>query len=312
MKRVVSVSLGSSTRDHRVTLRLLGEDITLERIGLDGNIERATRLYGELDGTVDALGVGGIDLYLLVKDKRYALRQALKLVEGVRQTPVVDGSGVRRVLERRVMQVVEAEIGHQISPKRALITSAIDRYDMALSFEEAGYETIYGDFMWALGLPVPLRGIRTLERVAQVLLPILGGLPLHMIYPTGEKQHEIIPKWGKYYRWATVIAGDFNYIKRHLPARLDGKVIVTNTTTPADIDLLRSRGAAYLATSTPRFAGRTFGTNVMEAALVALAGKGRELTPDEISAMLDQFDFHSTIMRLNADSPPTVAPAQEG
>ena len=43
-------------------------------------------------------------------------------------------------LERRVMKSVEAEIGDQIQPKRVLITSAADRFGMALSFDEAGYE----------------------------------------------------------------------------------------------------------------------------------------------------------------------------
>jgi len=299
MKRVVSVSLGSSQRDHSVTMELQGQEITIERIGTNSDIDRAIQLYRELDGKVDALGVGGSDLFLRVREKQYPLRQALKLVADVKQTPVVDGGGVRSVLERRIMQVVEAEIGDQIAAKRAIITSAVDRFDIALSFEEAGYETIYGDFMWALGLPIPLRGIRTLERVAALLLPVLGGLPLDMVYPMGEKQHEIVPKWGKYYRWASVVAGDFNYIKRHLPDRLDGKVIVTNTTTMADVDLLGQRGASYLVTTTPRFAGRTFGTNVVEGMLIALSGKGRELTKEEIEELLEQFDLRPTITRLN-------------
>ena len=300
MKRVVSVSLGSSSRDHHVTLELLGEEISIERVGTNGDVAHAIQLYRELDGKVDALGVGGIDLYVTVKGKPYPLRQALKLVADVTQTPAVDGCTVRSVLERRIMQVVEDELGDQIPLKRTIVTSAVDRYDMALSFEEAGYETVYCDFMWALGLPIPLRGIRTLERVAALLMPVLGSLPLDMIYPTGEKQHEIVPKWGKYYDWATVIAGDFNYIKRHLPDRLDGKVIVTNTTTQDDMDLLSARGASYLVTTTPRFAGRTFGTNVLEATLIALSGKERVLTRDEVAILLKQFDFRPTITRLNS------------
>ncbi|HHS97273.1 MAG TPA: quinate 5-dehydrogenase, partial [Chloroflexi bacterium] len=49
MKRAVSISLGSSTRDKRVALTLLGEEITLERIGTDGDVQRAIQLYNELD-----------------------------------------------------------------------------------------------------------------------------------------------------------------------------------------------------------------------------------------------------------------------
>jgi hypothetical protein len=64
MKRAVSVSLGSSARDKKVVISLKGEQIVAERIGTDGDAQKARRLFAELDGKVDALGVGGVDLYL--------------------------------------------------------------------------------------------------------------------------------------------------------------------------------------------------------------------------------------------------------
>src|SRR5690606_16160319 len=64
MKRVVSVSIGSSERDHVAEVELLGQRVRVERIGTDGDVERAIRLIAELDGQVDAFGMGGIDLYV--------------------------------------------------------------------------------------------------------------------------------------------------------------------------------------------------------------------------------------------------------
>ncbi len=299
MKRAVSVSLGSSTRDKRVTLNLLGEEITLERIGTDGDVQRAIQLYNELDGKVDAFGVGGIDLGFHVAGRYYPLHSAQKLVAGVHQTPVVDGGGLKHTLERRIAQYVEGHIGDEIQPKRVLIPSGVDRYGMVLSFAEAGYEMIIGDLAFALGLPIPIRSLRTFHILVRVLLPILSHLPLDWLYPTGEKQEETVPKFEPWYRWATVIAGDCLYIKRHMPERLDGKVIVTNTTTEADVELFRQRGVRYLVTSTPRLEGRSFGTNVMEAALVALAGKGRPLSTGELEEWLDRLGLEPTIQRLN-------------
>ena len=55
MKRAVSISLGSVKRDKKVTITLLGEEISIERIGTDGDVEKATQMYNELDGKVDAL-----------------------------------------------------------------------------------------------------------------------------------------------------------------------------------------------------------------------------------------------------------------
>jgi hypothetical protein len=299
MKKVVSVSLGSSTRDHKVMVELLGQQVSIERIGTDGNVQKATQLYNELDGQVDAFGVGGIDLILRVGDRDYPLYQAVKLVAGVRRTPVVDGGGLKHTLEQRVMQYVEEHIGDEIAPKTALLTSVADRFGMALSFHKAGYEVVYGDLMFGLGLPIPVRGLRQAMILARLLLPVLGRLPLSLLYPTGQKQQVNVPRWEKYYQGASVIAGDFLYIKRHMPLRLEGKVIVTNTTTADDVKLLTERGVRYLVTTTPRLEGRSFGTNVMEATLVAVAGKGRPLTTREIEDLLEKLALKPTIEKLN-------------
>ena len=40
MKHIVSVSLGSSTRDHQVRMELLGEEYLIERIGMDGDMTK--------------------------------------------------------------------------------------------------------------------------------------------------------------------------------------------------------------------------------------------------------------------------------
>jgi hypothetical protein len=214
-----------------------------------------------------------------------------KLVADVRRTPVVDGAGLRHILERRVAQSVESRIGEIIQPKRVLITSAIDRYYLALSFEEAGYELLAGDLGFALGVPIPIRSVPALRRIARLLIPPLSRVPFEWLYPTGEKQEKIVPKFESWYGWASVIAGDCLYIMHHMPDRLDGKVIVTNTTTPENVDAFRQRGVRYLVTTTPRLDGRSFGTNMMEAALVALAGLGRPLTRPELAEMLERLEL---------------------
>ncbi len=300
MKHVVSISLGSSSRDHRVETTLLGQPIILERRGTDGDRRRMRQLFLELDGQVDAFGFGGADLGLTVNGRYYPLYSIRSVVEGIR-TPVVDGGGVRALVERRLAQRMEALLPSSPQPKRALICVAVARYDLARSFLDAGYEVLFGDLGFGLGLPIPIRSLRALHLLARILLPIMGRVPFEWLYPTGEKQAEIVPKFEGWYAWATVIADDFHYIKQHLPDRLDGKIIVTNTTTPADLELLRARGVQGLVTSTPRLEGRTFGTNVMEAALVAIAGKGRPLTLEELRAMVPEEDLRPTVTWLQGE-----------
>jgi hypothetical protein len=298
MKQAISVSLGSTRRNKAVDVRILEEQVHIERIGTDGDVARAVELFHELDGKVDAFGVGGMDLGVHTPWRFYPIYDALRLVRGIQHTPYVDGGGLKETLEAEIAQVLERECGAEVEPKRALLVAGITRYGMTLSFERAGYKCVYGDLMFALGMPIPVTGLRRLGILARLLLPIIGRLPMKMLYPTGQEQEENIPKYTRWYDWATVIAGDFLYIKRHMPERLDGKVIVTNTTTEADVKLLRQRGVKVLVTSTPVFDGRSFGTNMLEAALVAAAGKGRALTREELAAMIAELRLEPQVQRL--------------
>jgi len=84
-----------------------------------------------------------------------------------------------------------------------------------------------------------------------------------------------------------------------MPDDMTGKVVVTNTTTPEDVELFRKLGVKYLVTTTPVMEGRSFGTNMMEAALVAVAGKGRPLTWPELTEMLDKLGSEPQLQELN-------------
>lgn len=299
MKRAVSVSIGSSKRDKAVEVDLLGEKVRIERIGTDGDMEKAAQLFKELDGKVDAFGLGGADLGLLVDKKFYPLHSVKPIVRFVKKTPLVDGEGLKNTLENQAIGYFHAKTGDYVRRRTALITSGADRWGMTESFLDAGYDCVFGDLMFALGLPFPLRTKRSIKILAKLVLPIAGRLPFEWVYPTGEKQEQHIPKWGKYYQWASVIAGDFHFVKRHMPEDLSGKVIITNTTTPEDVERLRKAGVKYLVTTTPVLDGRSFGTNMMEAALVAAAGKGRALSHAELNEMLEKLKFEPQIQELN-------------
>jgi len=299
MKRGVSVSLGSASRDYRIVVELLGQEISVERVGTNGDTSKAKQLYEELDGQVECLGVGGAVLNFDALDRSYALPGIYQLIENVKRTPVVDGSGVKNVMERRMAQTIEREIGDAVHDKRALITSAVDRMGLAKSFAEAGYELCIGDLMFALGIPVALRTLPAVNRVAHIMGPLLRFLPMSMLYPTGEREDMNTPRYEKWFAWAQVIAGDCNYVTHYMPLDMRGKIVATNTTTARDVALFRERGVRYLVTSTPRLGTRSFGTNLMESVLVALAGKGRALQPAEVEEMIAALGWKPNIEALN-------------
>jgi hypothetical protein len=300
MKRAVSISLGSSKRDKSVEVTLLGQPVCIERRGTDGDMEKAAQLYKELDGVVDAFGVGGADLGLLIAGRWYPLYSVARMVRFARQTPLVDGTGLKNTLERRVVAFMDQHLPAALSPRRVMMTGAADRWGMTMAFVEGGYECLFCDLMFGLGIPIPIRSVAAVKRLARVVMPIAGRLPFHWVYPTGEKQERRTPKYGEWYRWATVIAGDCHYIKRYMPDRLDGKVICTNTTTPDDVAQFRAAGVSHLVTTTPVMEGRSFGTNMLEAALIAVSGQGRKLSLSELDALIDELRLEPNLQVLNA------------
>jgi hypothetical protein len=300
VKRIVSVSLGSSSRDHRAQVELLGEQFDIERIGMNGSLDAALAKLKALDGTVDAIGLGGIDVYLYAGKERYALRDGLRLLAAVKTTPVVDGSGLKNTLERQAVGMLEAEFGMVFRDKRVLMVSALDRFGMAQALVAAGADVIFGDFIFALDLDKPVRGLDEFEEMAKKYLPDACKLPFQFFYPTGKRQDRAPqPKYPEYYDDAEIVAGDFHFMRQFMPDRLDGKMVLTNTLTARDIDELRSRGVATLVTTTPDFGGRSFGTNVVEAALIALIGKPwSAVTEDDYTQILRHLNLRPRIVDL--------------
>jgi hypothetical protein len=290
MKRAVSISIGSSARDKKVEINLLGETVSLERIGTDGDMEKAAQLYGELDGKVDAFGVGGAVLGIMIEDKWSTMHSVQSLIKYVKTTPVVDGTGLKMTLEKQVTKVIDEELHGYVKEKRALVAVALDRWGTASAFLDAGYDCIFGDLMFAMGMSIPLRSERAVRNMAAALLPVMSRAPFSWIYPTGEKQNQREPKFEKEFNWATVVAGDCHYLWRYMPEQLPGRVIVTNTTTPADKEFFKNAGIKYLITTTPVLDGRSFGTNMMEAAIVAALGRKQAVDyaqPDDYFADME-------------------------
>ncbi len=302
-KQVVSVSLGSSRRDHEAKAKFLGYDFILRRVGTDGNFKKAQELLADFDGKVDAIGLGGIDVYLYSRSKRYALRDGLRLMQIVKNTPVVDGSGLKNTLERETIRYLSDQGILDFKGAKVLMVCAMDRFGMAEALEEVGANVVYGDMIFSLGIDKPITSLDELEDYAEKLLPEVCKLPISMVYPVGNKQKEIEPKemTNPYYEAAEIIAGDFHFIRRRMPSDLKGKVVITNTVTERDVKELKKRGVRLLVTTTPELEGRSFGTNVLEAVFITLVGKPwDEVQPEDYLKLISRLDLKPRIVALQA------------
>jgi hypothetical protein len=271
LKRAVSVSLGTSRRDFTSRVRIAGREVEVRRIGCDGSVERLAALLRELDGRVEAIGLGGLNFAYRVAGRSYPVPQAARLRRLVRGTPLVDGSFLKDTLERWVVGHLEEEHGLRWRESSVLVASVLDRFGLAEEMHRRGARVLAGDVFFALHLPGPFLDLGAFGLVARALLPALRLVPLTWLYPLGAEQDRP-GRAGLRLKGVQVLAGDCHLLLHRLPEDLRGRMVLVNSLWPEEERLLRARGAAGVATTMPPVEGRSWSANAWEAALHAALG----------------------------------------
>jgi len=298
-KTIVSVSLGSSLRNHEAEIELMDFKIHIKRIGVDGDRKKFMQILKELDGKVDAFGLGGADLYLRAGRYKYQVVDIAKMVSVLEKTPIVDGGELKETWERKVPRILVEKEKLELNGKIALFMSGMDRYGLAEGLSQQGCRLLIGDMPFALGIPISLTRLSTLRLLSILMMPVLRRLPLKVLYPTGKNQEVRVARSPHLFKRADIVAGDFLYINRFMPDDMNGKIIITNTVTNYDIEVLRKFGVKILVTTTPEMNGRSFGANVLQAIFVSILEKRPEnILPEEYLHLMDILGIQPRVIYL--------------
>lgn len=318
MKRIVSISLGSSQRDYQFTTTVLGQHVLVRRIGTNGDVRRIPGLLRELDGRVDVFGLEGLTPMFRVGRARYPHREAAAIAGRAQRTPVVYGEIVRSVLDRRAI----GEVRHRLGPlsfRRVLVTAGLRHYALAEALAAAGAALRFGDPIVHLAtplLPAP-RTMAQLDLYAAVTLPLAALLPYRALYPPRPGRGKHHPRAARLFAWADALVGDFAHIRHFAPCDLAGAVVVTTDPSPGEIAEMKGRGAAALATLGPRLSeGRPHvSADVLEAIAVAIMEVGGEPAELDLAEFIEEARWGPEIYLLADDTQrtkPGVIPARRG
>ncbi|MBE3571494.1 MAG: quinate 5-dehydrogenase [Moorella humiferrea] len=261
------------------------ETILLERRGCNGCIDTAARFLRELDGRVDALGLGGANFFYQLGSRRYPCPEGQYLYRQVKKTPLVDGSGWKQWIEPLAVRLLDfLPFG-----STALVVSVLDRYWLAQALQFKGFKVIAGDAAFGLKLPLGF-SLSCFRLLGHLTMPLLAHLPLAYLYPHGNGQQKSYLRFNHLFTRAKIIAGDWHFIRHNLPNSLEGKVVVTSGTTPSERQLLRRVGVFSLITTTPIFAGFSPAANAMEAVMTALGS-----VPEQFAVLAGDFGWLPTL-----------------
>jgi predicted amino acid dehydrogenase len=301
-REIVSVSLGSSSRDYELSTQVFGDEVHVRRLGVDGDVRRARDLVAQFDGKVDAIGLGGANLYFQVGRRTYIHQQIQALADAAQTTPVVDGVHLKNTLERwAISQVAEQHPGI-FGHKRIFVVSGVEHYAMAQVLSSYSHHLLFGDPLFQLNLPFVLRSFKQLERYADLVLPVLCRAAYDRLYPVGQEQDLHTPRGTQYFERAHIVVGDYAHIRRFAPEKLRGKVLITDSLSSADVSDLRERGVGSLITLTPPLSeGHPFvGSNVLEAMLVSFLDRpSAEVTDDDYLNLVARGELQPRVTVLN-------------
>ena len=301
-KEIVSISLGPASRDYEFSTQMLHQEVHVRRFGSDGDVGRARELVAQFDGQVDAIGLGGMNLYFKVGRRTYIHQQIQQIASAARTTPVVDGIHLKNTLERWAMGQIAQEQPGIFAHRRLFVISGIDRYGMAQVLSSYTDQILFGDPIFQLNLPTALRSLKQLERYAGLVMPALCRAPYGKLCPVGLEQDLRTPRGTKYFNRAHIIAGDFAYIHRFAPDNLRGKTVITNSLSADDVEDLRARGVESLITITPPLSDEYpfVGANVLEAILVSFMDRPlAEVREDDYLNLVARSELAPHITVLN-------------
>ncbi|MCO6449758.1 MAG: serine carboxypeptidase [Caldilineales bacterium] len=271
MKTVLVIHVNEVDTDSVVTF--LDQKVEIFYRGCGGDLERAAALIAEYDGRVDAIGLESMPAELHLGPAQVEHDGGSRLQQIVRQTPVVDGSGIRAGLERWGVILADRAQPGIFAQKRVLMCPGVNHQGLAEALGRRGSAIRFADPVVYFALPdfPGLGGKTTLDQAAPLTLEQLQDAPFRRIFPQpGQAGHA---RSAEPFGWADVIAGDIGAIRRYAPAELKRKTIVVERASAEDLEDLRARGAGIVVTVMPSLDDDDLGrwsAAAIEALLVAL------------------------------------------
>lgn len=326
LRRIVSISLGSSRRNYAITTTLSGlsaQPIEIVRIGTDGNRERAANLLPSYDSNADAISLGGGRVPPPPGASPGTNPSAqtdpfADLASNARTTPVFDGQTLKATLERWSAKRAADMIPDLFRQRRILVLQGLDRYPLAQVLETYQPSLRFADPLLQTGVPfAPIpRSLRQLDRYAATVQTALS-LPGSNLWQnrgtptpdeTGPEPAPLHPltlsRIQKLFAWADVIVGDMETILRLAPERLPGRTIVTDDPSAEEIDNLADREVTTLVTMSPPLSQTQpfVATEVLEA-LFALIQQADTTQPPQLDEgavlrLIARHEWEPTIQNL--------------
>jgi len=296
MKKVVTVTLGSSKQDFSFETDFLGHHFQVKRLGADNDTGKAWELMRRHQTTADAIGLGEIgDHYHVGQDTRIN-KETHRLLNVVTRVPATTGARLRRLLQVRAVRHVQNELGHYFNNNLVLFLSGMRNYDMAMAMSDYTPNLKFADALAQTGAPTMLTSLTQLELYAKGSDWALSGKPGERLQAalTGFKSKRIAAEVAK----SHVIVGTFHELKELGNTKnLAGKTVITSAVDDDRLAFFKQCHVNLVVDVSPQLFERVVGVNTLEAMMLAALGKPPEqVSDDDFNEMLDELRIQPRLL----------------
>ena len=288
MKKVVTVTLGSSKQDYEFQTGFLGQQFTVRRMGADQDTGKAWELMRRQQATADAIGLGEISDHYQVGLRTVINKETQRLTNVVTRVPVTTGATLRRLLQVRAVRYVQKELGHYFNNNLVLFLSGMRNYDMAVAMSDYTKNLSFADALFQTGAPTMLGSLEQLELYAKGSKYMLSGRPGQMLEASlsGIKNRMVAEVVAK----SHVIVGTFAEIKAVGNAtNLDGKTLITSAVDDERLAFFAKCKVNLVIDVSPKLFQEVVGINTIEAMILAALEKPQEeVSDDDFEEILDE------------------------
>ena len=279
MKKVVSISLGSSEQDFNFRTRFLGQDFKVVRLGTDKDTRAARKLISEWQSDVNVVGLGMVPDHYCVGTNHFNQEITRKLEKVVAGKPVTTGARLREIVQEWSLRSAQIELSNFFNNAKVLFLSGTTNYRMASVMAEYTQNLSFADPVLQFGAPGMLHSLSALEMYAAGSHPILklaGGKTRLPSLAPGKYLNKMILR--RAIQDADVIVATYDQLQRFTAKDLADKAVLTSTISPERLATLKEKGVRLVIDCSIQPFEETVGLNVIEAMIIAALDK----QPEEI------------------------------
>jgi predicted amino acid dehydrogenase len=296
IKRVVTVTLGSSKRDFSFETDLLGHRFQVKRMGADDDVNRAWELMRRAQAKADAIGLGEVADHYHVGQRTVTNRETRRLTKVVTRVPVTTGSTLRRLLQVSAVRYVQNHLGNYFNNNLVLFLSGMRNYDMAVAMSDYTPNLRFADAVAQTGAPTLLHSLAQLELYAKGSEWMLAGRPGEILESalTGFKSAMMARAVAS----SHVIVGTVAELKAVGNRRnLSGKTVITSAVDDEAEVFFRECEVNLAIDVSPQLFEKVVGLNVLEAMILATLRKPQEaVSDDDFIEIIEELDIKPRLL----------------